>query len=96
MLIIAGHVQVDPEERDRVVAAMADLVRRGRAAPGCLDLAVTADSLDPGRINNLERWESAQALDDWRAVAHAPDVGDAIITDHASLFDVTGERSPFA
>jgi hypothetical protein len=81
MLIIAGHVTV---------------VRRARAAPGCLDVAITADPLDPGRVNNLERWESADHLDRWRAVAHAPDLGVPIVDDQVRLYDVTGERSPFA
>ena len=58
MLIIAGHIEVDPDDRDEAVAVMRDLVTRARDAPGCLDLAITADSVDPTRINNFERWES--------------------------------------
>ena len=96
MLIIAGSVQVDPADRSRLVDAFADLVRRSREAPGCLDVAVTADSVDPGRINNFERWRSQEDLDAWRAVANAPDVGDAFRTVDVALFDVSGERPPFA
>ena len=95
MLIIAGHVQVAPERRDALVAVFGDLVRRARAAPGCLDVAITADSIDPGRINNFERWESQDDLDRWRSVAHAPDVGDEMIAVDVSLFDASGQRSPF-
>ncbi|GLZ47088.1 hypothetical protein Acsp06_32730 [Actinomycetospora sp. NBRC 106375] len=95
MLIIAGHVEVAPDIRDRVVATLADLVRRGRDAPGCLGLAITADSVDPARIDIYERWDSAEALDGWRAVAHAPDIGDVIVADHTRLYDAAGERSPF-
>lgn len=95
MLIIAGHVLVDPARRDTLVAELADLVRRARQAPGCLDVAVTADSVDPGRINNLERWASAQDLHRWREVAHAPDLGDEVLSADVSLFDATGQRSPF-
>ena len=95
MLIIAGHVEVAPDARDGVVATLVDLVRRGRRAPGCLDLAITADSLDPARINIYERWASADELDAWRSVAHAPDIGDVIVADHTRLFDADGERSPF-
>jgi quinol monooxygenase YgiN len=72
MLIIAGHEEVDAGERDRYGAAHEDLVRRARQAPGCLDLAITADALDPTRVNNFERWQSMEHLDAWRAVAHAP------------------------
>jgi len=95
MLIIAGYVRVAPERRDALVAEFADLVRRCRAAPGCLDVAVTADSVDPGRINNMERWESQEHLDRWRAVVNAPDVGDELVEVEVGLFDVSGERPPF-
>jgi quinol monooxygenase YgiN len=95
MLIIAGHVDVAPEDRDALVETFADLVRRARTAPGCLDVAITADPVEPGRINDYERWRSSDDLDAWRSVAHAPDVGDAILADHVRLFDVTNERSPF-
>ncbi|WP_433782349.1 putative quinol monooxygenase [Actinomycetospora sp. CA-101289] len=94
MLIIAGHIEVDPARRDEVVDALRDLVRRARAAPGCLDVAVTADPLDPSRVNNFERWESPEHLDAFRAVAHAPDIGE-VLGNHVRLYDVTGERSPF-
>ncbi|KAA5833681.1 antibiotic biosynthesis monooxygenase family protein [Saccharopolyspora hirsuta] len=95
MLIIAGHVQVDPAQRDAFVAAHRDLVDRARRAPGCLDLAITADPLDPARVNNFERWESEEALAAWRAVADAPDTGIAITGDHVLKFSVTDVRSPF-
>jgi quinol monooxygenase YgiN len=95
MLIIAGHVEVAPERRDEIVAEFEDLVRRAREAPGCLDVAVTADSVDPRRINNLERWESQEHLDQWRRVAHAPDLGGEMTAVHVSLFDAANERPPF-
>lgn len=61
---------------------MQELVKRARQAPGCLDLAITADPLDASRINNFERWESQEALDAWRAVAAPPDMG---TDDHQSV-----------
>jgi quinol monooxygenase YgiN len=95
MLIIAGHVTVAAEDRDRLVQEFADLVRRCRQAPGCLDAAVTADSVDPARINNFERWNSREELDAWRARCDAPDVGDAFLAVDVSMFDADGERPPF-
>ena len=95
VLIIAGFTEVDPAHRDDAVTALHDLVRRGRRAPGCLDLAITADPLDPARINVYERWESSDHLERWRAVADAPDIGVAITSDHTRRYEVTGERSPF-
>ncbi|MGJ7906836.1 putative quinol monooxygenase [Actinopolyspora sp. H202] len=95
MLIIAGHLLVDAADRDAFVAAHADLAARARRAPGCHDLAITADSVDPARVNNYERWESWDDVQAWRAVADAPDTGIAIIADHVAMYDATNERSPF-
>lgn len=95
MLIIAGYIEVDPDLRDAAVAAMQELVARARAAPGCLDVAITADPLDPSRVNNFERWESQAALDSWRKIAWAPDMGTDIRGDHVMLYDVADIRPPF-
>lgn len=95
MLIIAGHVTVDPARRDEFVAAHLDLVQRARRAPGCLDVAITADPVDPARVNNFERWESEEALGAWRAVADAPDTGIAFTGNDVLKFSVTDVRSPF-
>lgn len=73
-VIIAGHYLVDAERRDEVVARFADLVTRPRAAYGCIHVAITADSVDPERINNVEVWRDAAALDRWRSQANAPDL----------------------
>ncbi len=62
MLIVAGHLAVAPEDRDAFVAASGAAVAQAREAPGCLDFAVTADTLNPQRVNVFERWESEVAL----------------------------------
>ena len=63
MLIIAGHLVVDPTERDAYVAECVTVVAAARRAPGCLDFSITADSVDPARIRVFERWaDEAQSL----------------------------------
>jgi quinol monooxygenase YgiN len=62
MLIIAGHLEVEPAQRDAYVAECAGVVEAARAAPGCLAFTVTADSLDPGRVCIYERWEDESLL----------------------------------
>lgn len=94
MLIIAGHVTMDPDRRDEYVAAFAEMTERSRAAPGCLDVAITADPLDADRVNIFERWESKDSLEKWRSVANAPDL-DIEFDDHVRLWDASNERSPF-
>ncbi|SDK27011.1 putative quinol monooxygenase [Sediminibacillus albus] len=71
-VIIAGWFTVDPSKRDEVVKAHEDLVKRARQTPGCLDLAITADPVDPARINNFEFWQSEEDLQSFRAVANPP------------------------
>jgi quinol monooxygenase YgiN len=75
MLVIAGHLMVDPTDRDRYVADCAAVVEAARKAPGCLDFALTADTLDAGRVNIYERWETDEELGDFRG--SGPDAGTA-------------------
>ncbi|WP_437670779.1 putative quinol monooxygenase [Sorangium sp. So ce131] len=95
MLIIAGHLEVDPDQRDAFVAAHQDLVRRARQAPGCLDLAITADLLDPARVNNYERWDSREHVEAWRKIAASPKTGIAILNDHVMQYRVSDVRPVF-
>jgi len=95
MWIIAGHVKVDDDKRDMYVAAHRDLIRRARQAPGCLDVAITADPVDPGRINNFERWESWDAIEAWRAQADAPDTGVEFRHVDVTAYEIASTRPPF-
>jgi quinol monooxygenase YgiN len=58
MVIVAGHVAVDPEQREAYLAGSMSVVEKARQAESCLDFAITADLLDPRRVNLFERWES--------------------------------------
>jgi quinol monooxygenase YgiN len=73
MIIIAGHTRArSPEERDAAVAAFADMVVRARASEGCLDMSISADPIDPDRLNIFECWRDRPALNAWRKVAKGP------------------------
>jgi heme-degrading monooxygenase HmoA len=60
MLVVAGYLIVDEEDRDRYVADCAAAVAAARQADGCLDFAVSADLIDPRRVNIFERWSSRE------------------------------------
>ena len=62
MLIIAGHLLVDPAGRDAYVAECTQVVEAARAAPGCLAFSITADTVDPARVCIYERWEDEARL----------------------------------
>ena len=65
---------MDEGKRDSVVDAHRDLVSRAREFDGCIHVAITADSVDPERINSVEIWRDAAAMDRRRGQANAPDV----------------------
>ena len=67
MIIIAGYELMDAEKRDSVVDAHRDLVSRAREFDGCMHVAITADSVDRERINSVEVWRDAEAMERWRA-----------------------------
>jgi quinol monooxygenase YgiN len=66
-IIVAGTLTVDPSVRDTYLARSAAIVEQARAAEGCLDFSITADLLEPERINLFEHWTSREALDAFRS-----------------------------
>jgi quinol monooxygenase YgiN len=73
MIIIVGYSHAKTvEERDAAVAAFAAMVGRARKRDGCMDMAITADSLDPTRLNILECWRDERTWKGWRKVAKPP------------------------
>ena len=78
MIIIAGTLTVDPDERERYLAAVSDVAPAARRAPGCLDFVQAPDPVDPGRINVYERWESDEDLHRFRTSGGPdPDAADS-------------------
>jgi quinol monooxygenase YgiN len=75
MIIIAGHSYWKTvEERDAAIASFAAMVEPARKQDGCIDMAITADSLDPRRSNIFECWRDEQTWKAWRKVAKGPKV----------------------
>ena len=95
MLIIAGYITVPADRRQAFVDAFAELVVRARAYPGCLDLAITADPVDPARVNNYELWRSEADLDAWRKVSRPPKTGIPIESDQVMKYFISGSAPPF-
>jgi quinol monooxygenase YgiN len=62
MLIVAGHFDVDPADREAFIADRVEIVRASRAEKGCLDYAFSADPVEPGRVLLYERWEDKASL----------------------------------
>src|SRR5690242_8582641 len=82
MVIVAGYLVVDPDERDAYLESCRGVVEVARRTEGCLDFAVSADLVDPGRVNILERWESRDAVDAFRGDGPSGDQQRAITSGH--------------
>lgn len=92
-VIVAGHVMVEPDRRDDYLGDCVEVVRQGRTSAGCLDFAISADLLDPGRVNIFERWESQSAVEAFRGSGPSDEQGAAMTSASVSEFDATAERS---
>jgi quinol monooxygenase YgiN len=66
VIVVAGSLSVEPSGREAYLDGCRDVVAAARQAAGCLDFALSADLLEPGRINVFERWESREALERFR------------------------------
>jgi quinol monooxygenase YgiN len=92
MVIVAGHLVLDPRQRETYLEGCRDVVDQARRAPGCLDFAVTADLLDSSRVDIFERWESQAAVDAFRGSGPSDEQTSAVISATVVEYDVTGER----
>jgi quinol monooxygenase YgiN len=95
MVIVAGHITVDPEQRESLLAGSIRVVERARQADGCLDFAMTADLIDPGRVNLFERWESQAAVKAFRKRAPRTKHGVAMLSVSVAEYDVADVRPMF-
>ena len=70
MIIVAGHLIIDPAHREAALAAFAAGVATTREEAGNLDYRFSPDLDDPNRFNLIERWESEDAMNEHMATSH--------------------------
>ena len=95
MVIVAGHITVEPKQRDAYLAGCVSIVEQAGLADGCLDFAISTDLLDPGRINIFERWESRAAVEAFRGSGPSDDQGAAMLSSSVAEVDIADERALF-
>ncbi|WP_327748605.1 antibiotic biosynthesis monooxygenase family protein [Streptomyces europaeiscabiei] len=93
MVIVAGHIVVDPQQRESYLAGCVSVVELARRTPGCLDFAIAADLVDFGRINIFERWESQTAVEAFRGDGPGDEQGAAMLAAAVAEYDVAEVRS---
>ena len=92
MVIVAGHITVDAEQRESYLAGCMSVVEKARRADGCLDFAITADLLDPGRVNVFERWESQAAVKAFRSSGPSNKQRAAMLSVSVAEYDIADVR----
>jgi quinol monooxygenase YgiN len=92
MVIVAGYLVVEPALREDYLAECKPVVQQARRTPGCLDFAMTADLLDPSRVDIFERWESQAAVDAFRGGGPSEEQQGTIVSASVSEYDVSDER----
>ena len=92
MVIVAGHLVVDPQEREAYLEGCREVVDLARRTDGCLDFAITADLLDPARVDVYERWESQEAVEAFRGDGPSVDQRPAIRGGTVAEYGAVEER----
>lgn len=62
MIVVAGHVELDPVRRDEALRAARELFAATRAQPGCLDYVWCADPSSESRVYVYERWSDTPSF----------------------------------
>ena len=70
------------------------ILSAARTAPGCLDSALSADLLDPGRVNIFERWAGRGQLDRFRGAGTPDEQVDLIRSAAVAEYDATAASTP--
>lgn len=79
MIIVSGKLHIVPGRRDAFVARSVESVIAAREAPGCIDFAVSADPVEPDRVNIYEEWESMDAIEAFRGSRPGDDLFSLIV-----------------
>ncbi|MCB0951090.1 MAG: antibiotic biosynthesis monooxygenase [Mycobacterium sp.] len=92
MIIVAGHITVEPQQRESYLADCVIVVEQARRADGCLGFAITADPLDASRVNIFERWESQAAVESFRRSGPSDDQSAAMLSATVTEYDIAEVR----
>jgi quinol monooxygenase YgiN len=92
MVIVAGHITVEPQQREAYLAGCVSVVEQARGTAGCLDFA---DLIDPGRVNIFERWESQAAVETFRGSGPSNEQGAAMLSVSVAEYDIADVRPLF-
>lgn len=91
-VIVAGYLLLEPDERSSYLAGCVAVVEQARGAEGCLEFSISADLVDPGRIQVLERWSSRDAVEAFRGSGPEEEQHGVLLGASVAEYDVAGVR----
>jgi quinol monooxygenase YgiN len=95
VVIVAGHISVEPQQRESHLAGCVSVVEQARGTAGCLDFALTADLIDPGRVDLFERWKSQAAVETFRSSGPRREQRAAMLPASVAEYDIADVRPLF-
>jgi len=93
MIIVSGTLHVDPADREAYLSGCRPVIEHARQAPGCVDFHLSADPIDPTRINVYEQWDTVAAVEAFRGEGPTEDQGTAIVAAAVFEHEVASSRS---
>jgi quinol monooxygenase YgiN len=88
MLVVAGTITLDPQQRAAAEAAFDRMRAATLEEPGCIAYQAYLDRKDPGAVFIFERWQSQEALDAHFATPHMAEFGAALAGLGVTAMDV--------
>ncbi len=92
MIIVAGTITVAAGQRESYLAGCVGVVKHARRSPGCLDFSITADLVEPDRINIFEQWASTEAVEAFRGGGPDDEQSAAMLAASVTEYEVTNAR----
>ena len=78
MIIVAGPIHVDPDQRDEYLAGCRSVIEQARQAPGCLDFHLSPTRSTPGASTCSSSGSPCDAVEAFRGSGPSDEQGVAI------------------
>ena len=93
MIIVAGHLIVDPSQRPDYLDTTTEVITSARTTDGCLDFSITADPIEPNRINVYERWNNVEAVEAFRGSGPSDQQQAQILSADVTQYEIADSKS---
>jgi quinol monooxygenase YgiN len=92
MIIVSGWLKVAPGERAAYLHGCRVVMEAARSSPGCRDFHLSADPIEPDRINVVERWDSVADVEAFRGSGPSGDQQAAILDAEVVQYEVASAQ----